>query len=292
MRFTEYLKLMRIPQWYKNLVILLPLFFVGDLFQIGFLKLIVFGFFGLCFISSANYALNDIVDIAKDMVHPEKKLRPLASGKISILEAVLLIVLLLAVGLYIGYCLNTLFLLCLVFLFLFTVFYSLALKKEVVADVIAIAINFVVRAISGAFIINVNISPWLILCPFFLALFLAVGKRFADFKYMKENAHHHKVVLKYYTPEMTNALMIISTACLIVSYALYSLSRNSLMLITLPFAIYAVFRYYHLITSGSKIARHPEMVYTDWRLLASIMLWVAILGAIFYFVPVDPKIFF
>lgn len=282
MRLLEYIKLLRVHQWYKNAVIFLALLFVGELFSLGLFEKTFIGFFGLCFISSANYILNDIIDVKKDRLHPEKKSRPLASGSVKIFEAIILLIVMLFLGIYIGYSISISFLACLLFLFLFTIVYSLLLKNEFIADVVSIAINFVVRAIAGTFIIGVFISPWLVLCPFFLALFLAVGKRKADLKFMKTKAYGHKEVLKYYTPEITNALMLISTACLILAYSLYAISRTPLLLITLPFAIYIVFRYYYLVNNGSEIGRHPELIYKDWRIMIGLAMLIAIILLIFY----------
>lgn len=282
MKLIEYLKLLRIPQWYKNLVIFLTLFFVGKIFSATLLEQTLIGFAALCLVSSANYVLNDIIDIKRDRVHPEKRFRPLASGTVSIYEATIILVIVLFFGLYLAYGLGILFFIAAAFLFAFTLLYSLYLKKEPVADVISIAINFVVRAVSGTLILNMFVSPWLVLCPFFLALFLAFGKRNADLRFMKGNAHTHKEVLKYYSVENTNAMMIISTTCLIIAYTLYSFSRTSLLLFTIPFAIYAIFRYYSLVNSGSAIARHPEKIYTDWKLVLSMILLAIILLLIFY----------
>ncbi len=284
MRILEYIKLIRVHQWYKNLLIFLPLIFVGELFIKEIWGVMLLGFIALCLVSSSNYILNDIIDIKRDKSHPEKKSRPLASGKVSIFEAVLLLIIFLGASIYIAYGLNIMFLACVGFLFLFTLLYSVFLKKEPIADVVAISINFVVRAVSGAFILKVMISPWLVVCPFFLALFLAVGKRDADLRFMKGNASKHKEVLKHYNLELTNTMMIISTTCLVIAYSLYSFSRTALLLLTLPFAIYAIFRYYYLVIKGSEIARHPEKVYKDWQLVVVGLLWAAIIFIIFYFV--------
>jgi 4-hydroxybenzoate polyprenyltransferase len=282
MRITEYLRLIRIQQWYKNLVIFLPLFFVGELLKVAILGQVLIGFVALCLVSSSNYIINDIIDAKKDRLHPEKKYRPIASGKVSMWEGGILAFITLALALLIAYPYGIFFLSCVIFLFILTFLYSIYLKNEPVLDVIIIAMNFVVRAVSGAFIIHVIVSPWLILCPFFLALFLAVGKRDADLKVLRSNASKHKEVLKFYDPKTTNGLMIISTTCLIIAYSLYAFSRTELLLLTLPFAIYTIYRYYSLVNSGSKIARHPELAYKDWRIVIAILLWAIMIFVIFY----------
>ena len=282
MRIIEYLKLIRVYQWYKNLLIFLPLIFVGSLFHIGMLEETAIGFIALCLISSSNYVLNDIIDVHKDRAHPEKKNRPLASGKITSAEAILIFIIVFFLSLYIAYSINLAFMVIVLLLFVLTLVYSLWLKNEPILDVIMIAIFFVLRSVSGAFIIKVFISPWIILCPFFLAIFLAVGKREADLRFMKDKAHAHKEVLKYYTLELTNILMIISTTCLIIAYSLYVVSRNTFLLISLPFAIYVILRFYYLVNTGSEIARHPEKVYKDWRMLLFIIGWIAIVVLVLY----------
>lgn len=282
-QINHYLKLIRINQWYKNLVIFLPIFFAGKLFELVLLEKIIIGMIALCLISSANYILNDIIDLKNDKIHPEKKHRPLASGKITILKASIIGIFFVLISIFIAYNLGMMFLLLLLFLFISTTLYTVWLKKEPIVDIILIATNFVIRAISGAFIISVFVSPWLIVCPFFFALFLAASKRDSDLKLLKENATVHRNVLKYYTPQITNALMITSISCFIMSYALYAFSRTELLLLTLPFAIYTIYRYYLLVISGSEIARNPEKVYKDKRIIIASFMWIVITLIIFYY---------
>lgn len=286
-RIIEYVKIMRIYQWYKNLVIFLPIFFAGELFYPNAIPMTAIGFISLALISSANYILNDIIDIEKDRIHPEKRFRPLASKKICKTEAVLLFFIVLALGLWIAFSLNKIFFIMVTALFILSTAYSLWLKKEAILDIIIISVNFVIRAISGAFIMSILISPWLIVCPLFVAITLGIGKRRADLKFMKEKASKHKEVLKAYNNELTNALMIISTTCLIMSYSLYALSKSGWLLITLPFAIYTVFRYYQLVNQESDIARNPERFYKDIRIVIALIIWSILLLLVMYFLPHD-----
>lgn len=283
MTLTDYIKLARPQQWYKNLMVFLPIFFVGQFFNAELLKQTIIAFVSLCLVSSSNYVLNDIIDLEKDKAHPEKKNRPLAAGKIKKWQAILEIMLLLFFGLWIASKLGTYFLATAIFLFVFTQVYSVFLKKEIFADLLAIAINFVTRAIAGTFAINVKISPWLVLCPFFLSLYLSAGKRQGDLIFLGEEAKQHKETLKYYTKEITQSLLIISTNLLIMSYSLYSfLSEHKNLLATLPFALYAILRYFYLIQTGSEIARHPEKVFKDFRMDAAMLLWgIVTLGLIY-----------
>jgi len=271
----KYFELIRVKQWYKNVVVFIPLVFAGKFLDLKALILTLIGFFALCLVSSSNYIINDLKDIEKDRRHPEKKFRPIASGKVKKWEAIIICSALLAASIFISVKLSISFFLCVVAIFVLTQGYTFYLRNEQFLDIIMIAINFVIRAVSGAFIINVRISPWLILCTFFLSLFLSAGKREADIRLLKDKAVFHKRVLKDYNIQITNALMIISTSALILSYALYSfLSIYPMLIYTIPFALYAIFRYLYLVYSGSEIGRHPEKAILDKRLLIGSFLWL------------------
>lgn len=286
MRLTEYFKLIRVQQWYKNLLIFLPIVFVGELTQINLLWLCFLGFISLSLVSSANYIINDIIDLKKDRFHPEKKNRPIASKRVSVAEGVVLAIILLCLSILLAYKLSFYFLLCIIALLVLTFLYTVYLKNEVFMDILLISINFVIRAVAGTFIINVSISPWLILCTFFLSVFLSVGKRHADVSFLGKEGEKYKQVLKFYSKELTNSLLIIATTLLVTSYAFYSFfSEHRYILFTLPFALYVIFRYLQLIYSNSPIARHPEHVFKDLRMMLGVAGWT-ILIVIFIYVKV------
>jgi 4-hydroxybenzoate polyprenyltransferase len=284
MKIKDLISLLRVKQWYKNFLVFLAIFFVGEIFQLNTLLLSTIGFIVLCLNSSAGYIINDIIDLKKDRNHPEKRKRAIASGKVKPLTAGIISSLLLTSALIISLLLNKNFFYIVLTLFLLTQVYSFFLKKILFADILTIAVLFVLRAISGALLINVNISPWLILCPFFLSLFLSVGKRHSDLLLLKEEASRTRKVLKEYDNGITNYLMIISTALLMMSYALYCfMSNHQNLLFTLPFALYVVFRYFYLINVGSIIARHPEKVFKDKEMIIGILLWALLTFLILYF---------
>ncbi len=277
--------LLRVKQWYKNLVIFLPLFFVGMLFDLNGFLLSLAGFFSLCLASSATYVINDIKDRDKDKLHPEKKARPIAAGKVSVLAAAITAAVLFVMAVVLAYFLSTGFMFMVLLLFGLSQLYTFWLKNEALADVLLLSINFVIRAISGTFIIDASISPWLVLCTFFLSLFLASGKREADLAVMKgEKAVAHRKVLKYYTLEVTRTLTGIAATLLIIAYSLYSfLSQYPQLLFTLPIAFYVTLRFLFLIRSGSFIARHPENAYKDWRMSLGVALWLIVVLFMIYF---------
>jgi len=281
----DYIDLIRVRQWYKNLLVFLALFFAGALFNWADVRITLLAFFSLSFISSVGYILNDLVDLEKDKSHPEKKLRSLASGKVSKSVAGVLGIVLLLFGFGISFLIGLSFVYVLASFFALSLLYTFVLKKIIFADVIAISLFFVARAVAGAIAINVYISPWLILCPFFLALFLAVGKRHSDLLLLKEKAGKTRDVLADYTLDLTNSLMIVSTTLLLISYALYSFfSNHQNFIIALPFAVFVVFRYYYLIQSGSVIAREPEKLLKDKQMVIGIVLWGLVTFLLLYMV--------
>ena len=287
MSFIDFVRLMRPQQWYKNLLIFLPLIFVQQFFNADALSRVIIGFFALCLISSTNYILNDIVDRKKDALHPEKKKRPLASGVISVNSALFLAVIMFIISIWISLLLDNYFILFVLSLFILTQLYSYVFKNEPFIDVTLIGVNFILRAMSGAFIIfpgiTVRISPWLILCPFFLALFLAVGKRRANIKLLGKKAPLHKKILKYYTVELTDSLMTITTTSLLICYALFSFESEFPNLIyTLPFAVYIMFRYIYLVEAGSEIARDTHFLIYDKPIIIAGLIWAVILMGIIY----------
>ncbi len=283
MSFADFLKLVRVNQWYKNLLIFLPLVFGGFFLSLTNLVLILLGLFSLCLMSSVNYIINDFVDRKRDSFNPEKSKKPLVTGKIKDYQALIVLFFFLSGSLLIALLLPFMFFISVVALFVSSQLYSLFFKNEVILDIFFIAFNFVIRVISGTFILNTYISPWLVLCPFFLSIYLSVGKREAELTFLGKDAYMHRDVLKHYSKEVTNSLMIVSTSLLVISYGLYTfLSAHKNLIWTMPLALYIVFRYTYLIYSGSDIARHPEKFLKDGRLVWGIFFWFILVLLIIY----------
>lgn len=279
----KYLELIRIRQWYKNLIVFLALFFSGNLFDMSLVWSACVAFLSVSFVSSTYYIINDIKDKKKDTAHPEKKHRSLASGKISTFSASILAVILFVLGIILAGTLSMEFMHSVFALFGLGILYTFLLKDIILVDVLTIATLFVIRAIAGAVAIDVVVSPWLILVPFFLSLFLSIGKRHADVILLKGKGNATRKVLSEYNPTLTHSLMNISTTLLILSYALYSfLSEFNSLLYTLPFALFVVFRFYQLIVSGSEIARHPEKVMRDRKMIIGMILWTIVAVILIY----------
>ena len=220
----DWVKVMRPEQWYKNLLVFLAVFFSFNLFNFNKLALSFFGFIILIILSSANYAVNDITDRKNDLQDVSKKSRLIASRKVPVRNAAIFSIILFSAGLYLSYLISLKFFLLMLLFVVLSTAYSFYLKKEIFADILLISVNFAIRAAAGAVIINVYISPWLILCPFFLSLFLSVGKRRVELADLGKKAAMHRNTLAQYTQEMTTALMIITTTILIIAYTFYTLT--------------------------------------------------------------------
>lgn len=279
----KYLALIRPKQWYKNLLVFLPLVFSGNLLNSLAVSNAILAFASFCALSSATYVINDYADRHKDRLHPEKWNRPIASGKIGTIEAIAITVLLIAVGFGIALVLPMNFLYAALGYFVLSQLYTMWLKHEAFADILTISTNFVIRAAAGAFAISVWVSPWLIVCVFFLALFLMLGKRKSELALLNEKAGFQRKTLNAYSPEVVSVLSTIATTALVISYTLYVFfGEHNLLYINLPIALYAIFRYEAMISSANKISRQPEYVFTDVKMLAAMLLWAIITIAVLY----------
>ena len=270
----KYVKLLRPQQWYKNLLVFLPLLFSGNLLNLTAIGNSLLAFASFCALSSATYVINDYVDRKKDRLHPEKCNRPIASGEIGQISALLTVLLLATIGFGTALLLPTNFLIAALGYFTLSQLYTAWLKHEAFADILTIAVNFVIRAAAGAFAINVWVSPWLILGVFFLALFLVLGKRKSEIMLLQEKANSQRKTLAAYTPEIVSRLSVLTTTALVVCYTLFVFfGEHTLLYINLPIALYAIFRYESFISTGNKIARHPEFIFTDWRMMTAMIIW-------------------
>jgi decaprenyl-phosphate phosphoribosyltransferase len=279
----ELIRLLRVEQWYKNLLIVLPAFFALRLSTSIAVSLTV-GFVALCLMSSATYIINDIVDRDVDKKHPQKKKRPLASGALSIGVGWILAILCLAGGIGISLWLSKGFAVITASLFILSQLYTFWLKHEAYADIIMISSNGVIRTYSGAVLAGVIASNWLLIGVFFFGLFLASAKRHSDLQSLKKKAVHHKASLGVYTLAITEQLMMMSATILIITYALYTFFREQESLVyTIPFALYCILQFYSQVLSGHKMGSQAHLAVTDKKLVISALLWLVITTAILYF---------
>lgn len=276
-----YLVLMRPQQWYKNLVIFTAIFFAGRLFSANDLLITAIGFLALCAASSSGYIVNDILDRVQDRKHPGKRNRPVASRRVSVRPAAVLAGLLLCFSLALATALSLKFLAAVLGLWTLSAAYTLWLKKEPYLDVIVVAANFVIRSAAGAVLISVEISPWLVMCAFFLALLLALGKRYGELRELGTRAPEHRKVFLHYNSDVLMHLISAVLAVLVLSYGFYTFFKGEMMY-TLPAVLYGLFRYMHLIRERPDIAANLELAAKDGRMLAASWLWLVLVFVSLY----------
>lgn len=243
-----------------------------------------------CLASSAAYVFNDIGDRVRDLKHPAKSGRPLASGRVSVQAAAALAVILLLSALGVALAANRRVLVVVVAYLLLQAAYTLALKHRMLLDVICIALGFVLRAVAGAVAIPVVISPWLFVCTFTVCLFMGFCKRCNEIVTMGglEEAGEHRFTLTGYKPELLTHLITLSAAVAIMAFLLYASSGRTVqsfgtdyMIYTLPLVIYGVFRFAMLSMRGS-YADPMDIVLNDRPFQATVLIWVAAVVVVIY----------
>jgi 4-hydroxybenzoate polyprenyltransferase len=283
----EYFKLFRIHQWIKNIFIFVPLVFSKNLFNNELLFVVVAGFFEFCFASSVVYIVNDVIDIESDREHPVKRTRPLPSGKITKKSAIISAIILFAIILIFLPFFNLEFDIYLIVYIILNVFYSFKLKNIVIIDIFSIAAGFMIRIISGAVIINVEISNWLILTTMFISLFLGVMKRRSEL-ILVENKSTRKVLAEY-SITFSDQMATIAAAGVIICYALYSVASRTVtvfgtenLIFTTPFVVFGIFRYMYLVYMNDQGENTSKILVTDLPMIFNILLYIIFSVLIIY----------
>jgi len=282
------LKAMRPRQWTKNGFVFFGLIFDKQLFLAEPFLRTLEGFFLFCLISSSVYLFNDIADIEADRKHPEKKHRPLASGKLPIGVATTAAVILAVAALALGYLLEPWFAAAVAVYFVINLLYSRWLKHVPVLDVLIISAGFVLRVAGGVTLITVErFSPWLYVITVLFSLYLGFGKRRAEMSLLDKGAGSHRKVLDGYTIPLLDQYITIVSGMTIVTYSLYSFSAENLpenhsMMLTIPFVVYGIFRYLQLIQTGHAAGSPEEVALKDRPLQATVILWGLAVIAVFY----------
>ncbi len=285
LRFNLVMRLFRVKQWIKNLFIFAPIVFAQKIFSGVSLIKVLFAVFLFCIVTSCVYMLNDILDIENDRKHPVKKLRPIASGEVSKKEVFTMVAILLPITIILGLFLDMNFGIVMILYLFNNYLYSYFLKHLVIVDVISIAIGFVLRVIAGAEVIDVYISPWILMCTLFLALFLGLSKRKSEILSLGNDATQFRKNLEEYSIEFIDNMISIVVAMTLVAYSLYTFfSQNEvyLMACTIPIVIYGVFRYQYLVQMKNKGEVPEDTILKDKPLLLTIGLWcVVVLFALY-----------
>jgi 4-hydroxybenzoate polyprenyltransferase len=283
------LKTMRPKQWTKNGFVLAALIFDGKLFDLPLAAAALVVMLGFCLISSSVYILNDLVDIEKDRLHPRKRLRPLPSGRLSPAFAKWSAVLLAVVSILVTGLISVWAGAIVASYLILNVWYSFRLKNLVIIDVMMIAGFFVLRVVAGVVAVDVsNFSPWLYVCVSLLALFLGFGKRRHEFALLEESAASHRASLAHYNLPLLDQILGIVTTSGLLAYTLYTfeaktaLAQDSHMLLTVPFILYAAFRYLYLIHVEKRGGAPEDLLFEDRPFLLSVLLWgVSVVGVIY-----------
>jgi len=266
---------LRPKQWIKNLVVFAGLIFSRNTFNVPLLEKTVATFVCFCAVVGAGYLINDVLDRERDRVHPAKRERPIASGRLGVHAALAAAVLLVALALAGGLIVDAWLPLMLAAYLALQLLYSLVLKHLVIIDVLAIAAGFLLRAVAGAVVIHVAISPWLVICALLLALFLGLAKRRAELSLLEDAAASYRRNLEHYSIELIDQMTSVTAAATLVSYSFYSFSvfESRTMMLTIPFVMYGIFRYLYLVHEHLRGGSPEQVLLTDKPLLVDIMLW-------------------
>lgn len=279
---------MRPRQWVKNVIVFFALVFDKQLFQLEPALRTLAGFALFSLISSAVYIFNDIGDIKADRQHPEKKHRPLPAGELPVGVARVFGIFLVAAVLPSAWLLTPAFAAVLAVYFLMMLAYTSRLKHIPILDVMILAAGFVLRVHSGVTLIAVErFSPWLYVITTLGALYLGFGKRRAELTLLEDGAASHRKVLEGYTIPLLDQFITIVSSTTILAYSLYTftatnLPDNNTMMLTIPFVIYAIFRYLYLVQVSHITGSPEEVVLTDRPLQIAIALWGIVVMAVFY----------
>lgn len=289
---VDLFRLMRPTQWSKNAVVFAALIFSKHLFDAEAVTLVSGAFTVFCLIASGAYVMNDLRDCERDRQHPLKRLRPLPAGRIPRGVAVALSLTLMICGiagaLYLGGGFATLAILYLAL----QVAYTFWVKEVVILDVMSIAAGFVIRAGAGGVVIDVPVSPWLMICTFLLMLFVGFSKRRHELTLLEGRATDHRASLREYSPYFLDQMISVVTASTVVAYAIYTVSpevREKLgtdrLYLTIPFVLFGIFRYLYLVHQRDEGGNPTQLLLNDRPLLACVLLWVATAALLLYWTP-------
>jgi len=291
--------LLRLRQYYKNVLIFVSVFFSRRIFEPSLYFPLFLGFVLLCCASSFNYIINDIIDVEHDKKHQEKiKKKPLASGELPMYFAVLLLIIVVGVMVFsviIFFIQNYSFIIMLVLVILTGQFYNHFFKNYAFIDILVLSTGYLWRALSGVVIINDTISAWLFLAIFEIAMFLSIAKRKGDLLYLgKDKAVEHKKVYDQYSLKLLEEFHVLIAGSLFMTYLLYLIFKFKLfelpinlqeyiVIFTIPISLYIIMRFMYLTSSKPELARRTEKAFFDKGIIISGILLFLILFTSFYY---------
>jgi 4-hydroxybenzoate polyprenyltransferase len=280
---------MRPRQWTKNLFVLPAIVFAQRLWDKGAVEWTLAAFIIFCFLSSSVYILNDIADAENDRQHPTKRGRPIASGRLPVAVAFPFAVLLASLSIALSFWVSRSFTFYAALYLALNLVYSFSLKHMVILDVMMVAIFFVLRAVAGAAAIHVEISHWLLICTFLLALFIALSKRRHELVLLDENASAHRASLTEYSPYLLDQMIAVVTASAVMAYTLYTVDQDTVakfgtdhLVYTVPFVTFGIFRYLYLIHQKGEGGDPDRIVLSDRPFLINFLLWATVVAFAVY----------
>lgn len=287
-KISPYIRILRLSDWLKNIFVFVPLVFSKHLFHTDYILTVASGFIAFSIASGMVYVFNDIIDADRDRLHPLKKDRPVASGELNKSRAAFLLFVLFIIVLLFTILLNNKFILIIWTYVLINLLYTLYLKKIVIADIFSIASGFLLRVVSGAVIIDVDLSNWLILTTIFLSLFLAVMKRRVEFASIPDPSIQ-RVVLKDYSLPFIDMIAAVTSTCVVISYAFYSVAERTMkafgseeFVFTTLFVIFGIFRYMFIAIKKNKGENVIEAILNDLPMTINLILYIFVSLYIIY----------
>ncbi len=231
-------------------------------------------------VSSSSYIINDVRDIEFDRSHDSKKKRALASGKISIISAMLLALLLLIFSFIISSFVSEIFWFYIVAYLAISFSYTFLLKNVVILDIFAISMGFLIRVLAGGEPFGVEVSDWLFLAVFLVAMFLATGKRRGELVSLGGAAKSHRKSLAGYTESFLEGILWFSASAALVTYALYTIEQKSGLFYTVPLAAFGLLRYILIVKEGK--GDPTEALLGDTQIMATGLIWAVAIGWVVY----------
>ncbi len=287
-KFVLYLKLIRILSWPKNVFVFTPVIFSKHLFEIAYFAKALESFFAFSIAASIVYVINDLFDAKKDVLHPLKKNRPIASGTVSTYEAVVLVGVLIIVLIAFSFNFNIQFVSIVWGYILLNILYSSFLKQIVIVDIFCISIGFLLRVVGGALVVSIYLSSWMILTTLFLSLFLAVMKRRVEIATSSQPTEQRSVLKEYSLP-FIDQISAITAGGVIISYALYAVSERTLkefnneyFVFTTIFVVFGIFRYMYLVYKKDKGENVVEALVSDIPMLINAFIYVLVILLMVY----------
>jgi len=283
------LQLIRVKHWVKNGFVFLPIFFSLRLFEVNSFISVCAAFLVFSVTASGIYVLNDVKDRKEDSHHTEKKLRPIASGKVSLSSAIVFASLLLMFGIAGAFILDLVIGWWVLAYAILNIAYTNFLKKIPIVDVMCIAVGFVMRLFVGGAVIHAPVSMWLVIVAFLLACFLGFGKRREDVVLKGEGGMETRIMIKGYSLEFLNAAMIIMSTLTLVAYLIYSVSsdiignaRSHTFYISAVFMLAGFLRYLELMLTEKVITSPTDLIFRDRFLQVCVLGYFLLVGYILY----------